>query len=49
MAPVNPLGKLVYVCDEVLHDPASGKISYLGIFDDVVPPPGGQATVTGTA
>jgi hypothetical protein len=38
MSSVNPTGKLVYVCDEVLHDPASGKFSYLGIFDDVVSP-----------
>jgi hypothetical protein len=40
MSTVNPGGKLVYVCDEVLHDPASGKISFLGIFDDVVVPSG---------
>jgi hypothetical protein len=39
MSPADPTGKLVYVCDEVLHDPASGKISYPGIFDDVVAPP----------
>jgi hypothetical protein len=36
MSPVHPTGKVVYVCDEVLQDPASGKTSYLGIFDDVV-------------
>jgi hypothetical protein len=35
---VNPTGKIVYVCDEVLQDPASGKLSFLGIFDDVVVP-----------
>jgi hypothetical protein len=29
----------VYVCDEVLQDPATGKSSFLGIFDDIVPPP----------
>jgi hypothetical protein len=40
MSSVNPTGKLVYVCDEVLQDPASGKVSFLGIFDDVVAPPG---------
>ncbi len=40
MSIVNPSGKIVYVCDEVLHDPASGKASFLGIFDDVVPPTG---------
>jgi hypothetical protein len=37
---LNPTGKVVYVCDEVLADAASGKFSYLGIFDDVVPPAG---------
>lgn len=40
MPPVSPTGKIVYVCDEVLQDPASGKFSLLGIFDDIVPPPG---------
>jgi hypothetical protein len=39
MAPVSPTGKVVYVCDEVLQDAASGKFNFLGIFDDVVPPP----------
>lgn len=38
MSSVNPTGKLVYVCDEVLQDPASGKLNFLGMFDDVVPP-----------
>ena len=37
---MNPTGKVVYVCDEVLQDPASGKVSFLGIFDDVMVPPG---------
>jgi hypothetical protein len=27
----------VYLCDEVLQDPVSGKLNFLGIFDDVVP------------
>jgi hypothetical protein len=40
MAAVSPTAKCVYVCDEVLQDPASGKVSFLGIFDDVVVPPG---------
>jgi len=40
MASVNPTGKVAYVCDEVLQDPASGKYNFLGIFDDVVLPPG---------
>jgi hypothetical protein len=37
MPPVNPTGKIVYVCDEVLQDPTSGKFNFLGIFDDVLP------------
>jgi hypothetical protein len=37
---VNPTGKVLYVCDDVVQDPASGKLSFLGIFDDVVPSPG---------
>jgi hypothetical protein len=37
MSSVNPAGKVVYVCDEVLQDQASGKYNFLGIFDDVVP------------
>ncbi len=37
MPAVNPTGKVVYLCDEVLQDPVSGKFNYLGIFDDVVP------------
>jgi hypothetical protein len=36
---VNPTGKVVYVCDEVLQDPTSGKFNFLGIFDDVLPSP----------
>lgn len=39
MPPLNPIGKIIYVCDEVLEDPTSGKVSFLGIFNDVVPPP----------
>lgn len=39
MPPVTPTGKVVYVCDEVLQDPTSGKFSFLGIFDDVLPSP----------
>lgn len=39
MPPVIPVGKIAYLCDEVLQDPASGKTSFLGIFEDVVPPP----------
>ena len=37
MPPVNPTGKIVYVCDEVLQDPTSGEFGFLGIFDDVLP------------
>jgi hypothetical protein len=38
MSSVKPTGKVVYVCDDVLQDPVSGKFSFLGIFDDVVVP-----------
>jgi hypothetical protein len=37
MTSLNPIGKVVYLCDDVLRDPASGKIHFIGIFDDVVP------------
>jgi len=37
--PLNPMGKVMYLCDEVLRDPTSGKISFLGIFDDVISTP----------
>jgi hypothetical protein len=40
MPSANPTGQVISVCDEVLQDPASGKFSFLAIFDDVVPPPG---------
>jgi hypothetical protein len=39
MPSVNPTGKVVYLCDEVLQDAGSGKFNFLGIFDDVVPDP----------
>lgn len=32
-----PLGKIVYVCDDVLQDPASGKLHVLGAFTKVRP------------
>ncbi len=34
-AAVLPVGKIVYVCDDVLEDPASGKTHVLGIFNAV--------------
>jgi hypothetical protein len=37
---VAPLGKIVYVCDDVLQDPASGKFHVLGAFTAVRPPEG---------
>src|SRR5947208_3669481 len=42
MPSLNPFGKVVYLCDDLLRDPASGKTHFLGIFDDVVPPPSGS-------
>jgi hypothetical protein len=38
MSPVNPFGKVVYLCDDVLRDRASGKLHFFGLFEDVVPP-----------
>lgn len=35
MPSVIPVGKIVYVCDDVLEDPASGKTHVLGIFNTV--------------
>jgi hypothetical protein len=38
MPSLNPVGKVVHLCDDVARDPATGKTHFLGIFDDVVPP-----------
>jgi hypothetical protein len=38
MSSLNPFGKVVYVCDDVLRDPASGKVHFFGLFEDVIPP-----------
>jgi hypothetical protein len=35
-----PLGKIVYVCDDVLQDPARGKLHVLGAFNAIRPPSG---------
>ena len=32
---VKPLGKIVYVYDDVLHDPSNGKMHVLGAFDTI--------------
>jgi len=37
---VMPLGKIVYVCDDVLQDQVSGKLHVLGTFTSVHPPDG---------
>lgn len=47
MAPVLPLVKGVYVCDEVLADPASRKVSLLNVFITTRPGPGGFPFVLG--
>jgi hypothetical protein len=39
MASLNPVGKVAYLCDELLRDPNSGKVYFLGVFDDVILPP----------
>jgi hypothetical protein len=37
---VTPLGKIVYVCDDVIQDPANGKLHVLGAFDAIRLPDG---------
>jgi hypothetical protein len=37
---VVPLGKIVYVCDDVIQDPASQKVHVLGTFDVIRTPAG---------
>ncbi len=39
-SPVIPVAKSVYVCDEVVRDPTSGKVSVLNLWDTVGPPAG---------
>ena len=34
---VAPLGKIVYVCDDVLSDPANSKIHVVGAFNAIRP------------
>ncbi len=34
-SPVKPVAKCVYVCDDVVSDPASGKVSVLNLWDTV--------------
>jgi hypothetical protein len=38
--PVIPVVKSVYICDEVVRDPTSGKVSVLNLWDTVRPPAG---------
>jgi hypothetical protein len=38
--PVKPVAKSVYVCDEVVGDPATGKVSLFNLWDTVRLPPG---------
>jgi hypothetical protein len=35
-----PLGKIVYVCDDVLEDPGSRKLHVIGACDTITIPPG---------
>ena len=46
MSGVKPLGKIVYVCDDVVSDPASGKMHFLGAFDAIRVPTGGNFPYT---
>ena len=37
--PVKPVAKCVYVCDDVIGDPSSGKVTILNLWDAVRIPP----------
>jgi hypothetical protein len=39
-SPIIPVVKSVYVCDEVVRDPVSGKVSVLNLWETVRPPAG---------
>ncbi len=38
--PIKPVAKMVYICDDVLRDPNSGKVSLLNLWDTVRIPVG---------
>lgn len=40
MESVKPIAKSVYICDEVVLDPSSGKVSLLNLWDTIRVPPG---------
>lgn len=39
---VLPIGKIVYVCDDVMQDVVNGNITVIGVFNAVQPPDGGN-------
>jgi hypothetical protein len=39
-SPISPVVKSVYVCDEVVRDPVSGKVSVLNLWDTIRLPAG---------
>jgi hypothetical protein len=41
-APIKPVAKVVYVCDEAVSDPHSGKVSLFNLWDTVRVPAGGS-------
>jgi hypothetical protein len=43
---VKPVAKCVYVCDDVVEDPASGKVSVLNLWDTVRVPVGAALPYT---
>jgi hypothetical protein len=40
--PIKPVAKAVYVCDDVISDPQTGKVSVLNLWDSVLVPVGGS-------
>jgi len=38
--PIKPVAKMVYVCDDVVSDPQTGKVSVLNLWDTVRVPAG---------
>ena len=35
MSPIRPVAKVVYVCDDIIGDPVSGKVSVLNLWDTI--------------
>jgi hypothetical protein len=40
--PIKPVAKVVYVCDDVIADPQTGKVSLFNLWDTIRVPAGGS-------